>query len=707
MNGAHNQANLPGFPAKAGRPPVRNTISIGKLLAAVRRQRVVLGSIVVAALLIGVLVTLASPRTYSATASLQLNQQAPRVFAEGGIDPEPAVQDSARFLQTQLDRILSRSMAEAVAVSVRAAETPRILDSLGLVRGDKPLTAEDIVSAIQSRVSVDLGANTRIARIQFSSRDPEVTAQMANAYAETMAASNLVDKGATAAQAEEYLLTELAQAKSKLQESERAMLSYARNADISATVMVGKDAEGGSLRAQQLQVLNDQLGGATARRIEAEQQWRAVQSVPPAALPEVQDNRAIQQLLAQKAELDSTAAAAGDRYTDRYPGITEATNSSDMLDDRITQTAADIKRGYEVRYRGALRAEQQLSAKVSQLRSSAVAERERAVDYNSLQREVEANKAFYDGLLQRYQQIAAASGAPGENILVVDRATVPIAPSSPNIPRNLALSLVLGLIVAGGVGLVREQSRRVVRTADEAERVLAMPSLGMIPAVSRKKRIDEEMTNPRSAQSEAYYSAAVSLHHFAGGKPPKVALVVSCTPGEGKSTTSIGLARSYAAMRERVLLIDGDLRRPSLAAMLGARLTPGFAEVLAGTATIDAAVQTLDDQPFALMIAGEANGDPVGLLSSELMASTLSTVADQYDVVIIDGPPILGIADAILLADRADAAVFVVEAGRIESDQLRIARDRMPSKLPAGSILTKFVAKDAGVGYGTQGYYQY
>jgi Mrp family chromosome partitioning ATPase len=141
--------------------------------------------------------------------------------------------------------------------------------------------------------------------------------------------------------------------------------------------------------------------------------------------------------------------------------------------------------------------------------------------------------------------------------------------------------------------------------------------------------------------------------------------------------------------------------------MLGARLTPGFAEVLAGTATIDAAVQTLDDQPFALMIAGEANGDPVGLLSSELMASTLSTVADQYDVVIIDGPPILGIADAILLADRADAAVFVVEAGRIESDQLRIARDRMPSKLPAGSILTKFVAKDAGVGYGTQGYYQY
>jgi polysaccharide biosynthesis transport protein len=707
MNGANNQTSQSGFSAKAMPRPVSNALSIGKLLAAVRRQRVVLGSIVAVALVIGTVVTIVSPRTYSATASVQLNQQAPRVFADGAMDPEPAVQESARFLQTQLDRIQSRSMSEAVARNVRAADTPRILESLGLSGSDKPLTSDDIVSAIQSRVLVELGANTRIARITFSSQDPEITAQIANAFAQTMATNNLVEKGATAAQAEEYLLSELADAKTKLQVSERTMLSYARNADLSATVMVGKDAEGGSLRAQQLQVLNDQLGGATARRIEAEQQWRAVQSVPPAALPEVQDNRAIQQLMAQKAELDSTAAAAGDRYTNRYPGITEATNSSEMLDDRIAQTAAEIKRGYEVRYRAALRAEQQLSAKVGQLRSSAVAERERAVDYNSLEREVEANKAFYDGLLQRYQEIAAASGAPGENILVVDRATVPIAPSSPNIPRNLALSLILGLIVAGGVGLLREQSRRVVRTVEEAERVLSIPSLGMIPAVGRKKRIDAEMTNPRSAQSEAYYSAAVSLHHFAGGKPPKIALVVSCTPGEGKTTTAIGLARSYAAMRERVLLIDGDLRRPSLAAVLGARLTPGFAEVLAGTSALEAAVQRLDDQPFDLMIAGEAQGDPVGLLSSELMGTTLASVADQYDVVIIDGPPILGIADAILLADRADAAVFVVEAGRIDSGQLRIARERMPGKVPTGSILTKFVAKDAGVGYGTQGYYQY
>lgn len=707
MNNLQDHSSTSGFSGTFKRRPASNSMSLSKLLAAIRRQRVVLASIVLAALAIGLLVTLLTPRSYSATASVQLNQQAPRILANNEIDPEPAVQDSARFLQTQLDRILSRNMAESVAVNVRASSTPRILESLGLADSDEPVTGDDIVSAIQGSVFVELGANTRIARITFTSRDPEVTAAMANAYAETLASSNLVDKGATAAQAEQYLGAELAEAKAKLQDSERAMLSYARNADISATVMVGQDNEGGSLRAQQLSALNQQIAGATARRIEAEQQWQAVQSLSPLALPEVQDNRAIQQLIAQKADLDATVAASSDRYTSRYPGINEATTSSESIDFQISQTAAAIKRGYEVRYRASLQAERQLSAKVDQLRGAAIAERERAVNYNSLEREVEANKAFYDGLLQRFQEVAAASGAPGENIVVVDRAAEPSAPSSPNIPRNLALSGILGLIIATGVGLLREQSVSVVRSADEVERALNIPNLGLIPVVSSKKRLDEEMNNPRSAQSEAYYSAAVALHHLAGGKPPKVALVVSCTPGEGKSTSAIGLARSYAAMRERVLLIDGDLRRPSLAAMLGARITPGFAEFLGGTATADAAVQKLENQRFDLMIAGEANDDPVGLLSSTELGASLASLAERYDIVIIDGPPILGIADAILLGNHAEAMVFVVEAGRIEADQLRISIGRMPENLRAGSILTKFVARDAGVKYGTQSYYQY
>lgn len=688
------------------RRPASQAISMSKILASAYRQRKVLLGIIAAALVLGAIFNFLTPRTYSATASVQLNQQTPRVLPNRDLDPEPAVQDSERFLQTQLDRILSRTMAEAVDARLRASSTPKILDALGFADGGADARREDVVTAIQENVFVELGLNTRLARITFTSRDPAVTAEIANAYAEALASSNLVDKSATAAQAEQYLLTEMAEAKAKLQDSERAMLAYARRTDLTTTIVPGQD-RGGSLRAQQLGVLTDQMALATSRRIDAQQQWQQVQNTPALALPEVQDNRALQDLVRQKAELEVVKAADGDTYTDKYPGVTSTIAQVEEIDAQISQLAENVKRGYQVRYNSAVQAERQMAGTINQLRGAAMAERERTVDYNALQREVEANRAFYDGLLQRYQEVAAASGLPSENIVVVDRAETPISPSSPDIPKNMALAGMLGLIAAMGVGLLRERSVSVVRTADDAEQALDIPNIGMIPAVSSKQRVDVEMLNPRSPQSEAYYSAAVGLHQIAGNKLPKVVLVTSCTPREGKSTSSIGLARSYAAMRDRVLLIDGDIRRPSLAAMLGARIGPGFADVLAGTASLDAVVQKLDDQRFDLIIAGNADQDPVGLLSSDAVGKSLAALAKDYDVIIIDGPPILGIADPILLAAHAEIAVFVVESGRIETEQLRVAMARMPSDLPTASILTKFVAKEAGVKYGSRGYYQY
>lgn len=688
------------------RRPASPAISMTKVLAGAYRQRRILLAVVAAALVIGAIVTFATPRRYSATASIQLNQQTPRVLPNRDLDPEPAVQDSERFLQTQLDRILSRSMAEAVEARVRASSTPRILTALGFPDGGADTRREDVVTALQENVIAELGLNTRLARITFTSRDPAVTAAIANAYAEAAGSSSLIAKSETAAQAEQYLGEEMAKAKAKLQDSERAMLAYARNADLTTTVVPGQD-RGGSLRAQQLGMLTDQLAAATARRIDAQQQWQQVQGTSSMALPEVQNNRAIQELMNQKAQLQATIAAEDDRYTEQFPGVTSTIAKAEQIDAQIGGLAASIKRGYQVRYNAAAMAERQLSGAVNQLRGAAMSERERTVGYNSLQREVEANRAFYDGLLQRAKEIGAAAGAPGESVTFVDRAEPPTSPSSPSWPKNMALSGILGLIAAMGVGLLRERSVSVVRTADEAEAALDIPNLGMVPAVSSKERVDVEMLNPRSPQSEAYYSAAVGLHQLAGKKLPKVVLVTSSTPGEGKSTSSIGLARSFSAMRDRVLLIDGDIRRPSLAAMLGARIQPGLSNVLEGTASAKDAVQKLDDQRFDLIIAGDSTVDPVSLLSSEAMGKTLAELGEQFDLIIIDGPPIMGIADSILLAAHAEVAVFVVESARIETEQLQLAKARLPADLPAGSILTKFVARDAGVKYGSKGYYQY
>ncbi len=174
-----------------------------------------------------------------------------------------------------------------------------------------------------------------------------------------------------------------------------------------------------------------------------------------------------------------------------------------------------------------------------------MSERERSVSYNALQREVETARTFYDGLLQRYKEVAAAAGAPGENITVVDRADEPGMPSSPNVPKNMALTAVAGLIVALGVGLIKDRTNNVIRSAEDAEESLALTSLGVVP-LSANQRADIALLDRRSPQSEAYYSIATALYSMGGNAVPATVLLTSCAAGEGKSTSALQCASAFS-----------------------------------------------------------------------------------------------------------------------------------------------------------------
>ncbi len=686
------------------------SVTMGKALAMAYRQRYVLLGAIGGALLLGLLITLLSTPQYTAQATIQLEQQTPSIIPDGGIQPEIHVQESERFLQTQLDRILSRKTAEGVANRLDIATNAELLDALGFDNGTADASPNEIITRLQENVTAALGLNTRIAQITYTSFDREASAVIANGFAEEMASSNLLSRSETAAKAEQFLTEQLAEAKTKLQDSEKAMLAYARNADVSASVVASAGSggdRGGSLRAQQLGRLTDSLATATARRIEAEQEWRQIAGVPASALPEVQNNRAVQDLLSERATLDLQIAEKRERYTDQYPGITADTAKMVQIDEQIDQLSRNIKQSYRNRYSAASRAENQLQGTINQLRQSAMAERERSVNYNALQREVDTNRAFYDGLLERYQEVAAASGAPGDNISVVDRAEPPQSASSPNAIRNMALSGILGMIAALGIALLRERSSTVVRSADDAEELLNVTALGAVPAFGKGEDRDSAILDPRSPQSEAYYSAAVALHRMTGRKAQKVFLVTSSTPGEGKSTSSVAVSRSLASMGKRVLLVDGDLRRPSLGMMLGQPIGAGLGDVLAGEATLAEAIQRSGGHGFDLLIAGESGSDPVALLSAEHLQAVLGELANNYDIIVIDGPPVMGIADSVLLAEKADAGVFVIEANSKDVEELEAAVSRLPEELPIGAIVTKFDARVAGVKYGRQSYYSY
>ena len=316
--------------------------------AMVYRQRRLAFAIFGAVMLVGVILTLLTERRYTAVASVQLEQQAPRVISDPDLDPQASPQDSDRFLQTQLDLVRSRSLAENVARKLQGKGVEKTFEALG-VEGASPVDRkESLITSLQDNVQAKLGLNTRIAQIEYTSFDPAVSAMVANAYAESLAGVNLQTKISTAEKAKQYLTVQLSAAKTRLEGSERRMLAYARSADLTATIAEQtKDGERlGSLRAQQVALLNSSLSDATARRIDAQQQWAQVSGTSAMLLPDVQNNQAIQSLTSQKAQLEAQLQEHRQRYTESYPIVRETAARIQQLDGAIGALANNVKASF-------------------------------------------------------------------------------------------------------------------------------------------------------------------------------------------------------------------------------------------------------------------------------------------------------------------------------------------------------------------------
>ena len=682
-----------------------STTPMQKIMAMAYRQRWTLLAAFLVVFIIGAILTFAAPREYTAAASVQFEQQPPRIIALPDLEPAPSAQDAERFLQTQLDRVRSRQIADRVSDRLKIAATPRYLEALQIDSAAPDQLQNRIFLALQSGLLAEIGLNTRIATIKFTSRDPVISAQIANGFARELIDSSLKDKEETSTRALGYLQEQLADAKTRLEDSERRTLLYARKANLTQTIAPGLGVDNGSLVARQLGSLTDSLSDATARRIETQQLWQQVRNTSAMAVPDVLQNRAIQDLMAQKAQVQSALAQERQRHTEEYPAVREMAEQVREIDGMIGSLSENIRRSYFARYSAAAKQEQQLNSAVDRLQSSAMAEQERGVEFNSLKREAETNKVFYDGLLQRYKDIAAASGAPPVNVFMIDRAQASLKPSSPNIPQNLGLALIGGLLFASFAGLLREKIHDVVRTQEDIEEATGVPSLGVVPKVDGSGDILGLLADPSSAQAEAHNSLAVSLQQLNDGILPESVLLTSSMPGEGKSTTAIGLARSLTRLGHSVLLIDGDLRNPSLTNILGPVPAIGLADVLEGKGKLAKAVFHPDGEDFKAIAAGNLTMPPVSVLAQSKTSPVLEELSELADIVLIDGPPILGLADAVLLSQAAEVTVMVVEANWIDKSHLASAVGRLPQHTKIGAILTKFSPRIAGVRYGYNNYY--
>jgi capsular exopolysaccharide synthesis family protein len=690
--------------------PMSQATAVEQVIAAAYRQRYVIAIAVGVCMTIGALVSLLSPNQYTASASVQLDQQVPQLLGDKGIDPQVSIADSDRFLQTQLDLIRSRSIADAVATKLKLEKSPEALKAIGIDDpGPDAETAHALaVAQLQDKVQVQLGLNTRLAEIYYTTADADLSAQIANGFAEALQEANIDSKLQVSNKAKEYLTQQLAKAKQRLESSETQMLSYARQEDLTTTVVPnGPNDRGGSLRAQELGQLTDSLAQVTAQRIAAQERWQQVQNTPAMNLPEVQSNSAIQDLVAQRAQQEASLREERQRHTDKYPTVAEAAAKIKELDAQINSFASNIKSSFYGQYLAASQQERQMQEKVGQLRGAAMSERERSVGYNALNREVETNKAFYDGLLERYKEIATASGATAANVTIVDQAWPPMLPDSSHLGRNLAFGGTAGLMIALLFGAFRERIHNVVRSTVDLEQSLSLPALGVVPRLTGPEEVRDALDDVNSAQAEAYHSVAVAVQDACGGVLPKTLLITSSTASEGKSTSAMGIARSLSAMGKSVLLVDGDLRRHASAKLIASDSQPGFSEVLAGSSTPERAVQRSIGGDFSIVRPGDSASSPVTLLATDGIKRVFDKLAAKHDIVIIDGPPVMGLADAVLLARSVEAVLVVVEANRTHLNEIDTAVSRLPQNNIIGGIITKFDSKSAGVRYGGTEYYTY
>lgn len=669
------------------------------------KHRLIIAGAFLASLLIAAALTLTMAPIYTATATLQIDRESVRVLNVDDVSPREAL-GGEEFFQTQYGLLRSRSLAERVVDSLGLASSNAFIEAMGgsaMERGNRTaaefaaLRREVVIGLVQSNFAVSPVRGSRLVKISFDSPDPELAARLTNAYAENYIQANLDRRFESSSYAREFLEEQITQTKSKLEEAERALVDYASNQQIINLTEPGPNGEGQtqSLSGTNLAALNAALAEARATRIAAEQRWRQARAAPLMSLPEVLQNPAIQRLQEQRATLDGQYQQNASVYQADWPAQRQLRSQIDELDRQITELARGILNSIQGQYVVAANNERALAGQVEGLKGEVLDLRDRSVQYNILAREVDTSRTLYDALLERYKEVGVTGTVASNNISVVDRAKVPTAPSKPNLMVNLVLGAMLGLGLGALAAFILEALDETLATPDDAESKLSLPILGVIPLLARDATPRESLEDIRSPFSEAYYSLRTALQFSTPDGVPASILVTSSRPAEGKSTTAYATALNLARIGRRVVLIDGDLRNPSMHRIVGVENTVGMSNLLSGSATLAQVAQATSEPNLGIVPSGPLPPNPAELWGSDRLRAILADMAGEVDHVVIDGPPVLGFADAPLLASAVGGTVFVLESRGTRRAQARGALRRltMGRGRLLGGVLTKFNTK--------------
>ena len=700
-----------------------------------RRKKIIIAffALVIITVIIG---TFLSDPLYKATAKIEISLDNPRIV---NFDQVVEIEGETReFYETQYLLLKSKSLVGNVAKKMELSKHPEFssknketgfidhitgaIDSVQsgikdlIIRPvdtnqvvDKKLKEQSkqdsLINRFISRVSVEPIGSSRLVNLSFEAHDRQLAADGANNLADGFIDWLLERKVDATKKGRDFLKKQLNQSQVNLEESEEELNKFAKTNDIVSL------EENMNNIYHTFSTLNEALAEAQKLRLEKEALYSHVQNGRIESLPEIINDSYIQNLKTQHAQVKSDYSQMAATFKAEYPPLKELGAKVASLDAKINEAERNVASSIESDYRSSLKKEQTLQSKYDEQKLLALDLNERSVQYNILNREVESNKLLYDTLLQRLKETEVASAITASHIQVVDYASVPLSPYKPNLKLNLLLACVFGLF--GGVGLAFfvEYLDNTIRTPEEVRDKLRLPLLGGIYELEKTERemlpIEKSfLLDPRSHIAEAFRTIRTSIMLSTPGNPPRTILVTSCFPSEGKTTVSINLASSFAQAGNKVLLLEADLRRPRIGDILNSNGS-GLSSYLTGNAELGDVIKETDLPNLSVLAVGAIPVNPSELLGSEQMRELIQRVREDYEYVIVDGPPSLGFVDAHLVSNIVDGVTVVVRAGSTPRKSIRELIDKLYSIRSnfLGVIINGIELNQSGYYYKSYRYY--
>ena len=714
----------------------------------VRRRKGVFILIALAGLLAAVVVTLPQTPVYQARTVLEIrgvNENFLNMRNVSPTDTEGGVNSLETELQTQVNILQSESVLRAVIDRLDlASRIPAEKDQTRLAAWrkflrlpePKPASSGDgLLHLLAANLRVKAQANTRLLEVTYDSPDPRLAAEIADAVTAEFIRLNVQSRWQSTRQTGEWLTEQMEEVRINLEKSERRLQDYANTSGILFT------AEKDNVAEEKLKQLQQELSRAQADRVTHQSKYELASTASPESLPEVLDDATLKDYQVKLTDLRRQLAELTATLTPSHPSVKKVQAQVSTLEAALEKERANVTRRIQNEFESAQRRERLLTAGYDSQARLVAEQSTKVTHYNILKREVDNNRQLYDSMLQHVREAGISSALRASNVRIIDSARPPERPYKPNLPLNMVIGLFTGAFLAFVFVVLRERADRSIRSPGEASRYLDVPELGVIPSAqaershkfayyrqSRTKDTPERekvesparvelvtWQNRPSVLAESFRSTVASiLYAGENGNRPRVIVVTSANPQEGKTTVASNLALALAEIGRRVLVVDADLRRPRLHEIFKVPNVFGLSDLLEAKEPLAAseplAIATAY-RDLSVLPAGPAPSNISNLLHSPQMLESLKRMRQDFDMVIIDTPPMLQMPDARVLGRLADGVILVVRSNRTTKDNFvgagqRLAEDRTRV---LGTVLNEWDPRHTGhtaydYGYGQYGY---